>query len=159
MLCIRARAYTHLFVALSRENNKPEPNGIPSVRHMNHKNNDNRKILLVKNRMIQNRTRAPVGLLSGKQDQVAANASVHLCGRRQWVRWRMRDLIIKYNFVETNMVLMKWQVTFKRIHFVPTTSMECARSCFANLDAAGQFSDFCEIANEDDRILLDLAMR
>lgn len=62
--CVSMRERAHLFNSYSTLFNeittKPEPNGISLVRHMNHKNNNNkiirinRKIPLVKNRMIQN---------------------------------------------------------------------------------------------------------
>lgn len=58
LLCASARTRISPLLFIIRRsfrvNNKPEPNGISAIRHMNHNKNDNnnRKILLVKNRMI-----------------------------------------------------------------------------------------------------------
>lgn len=78
----------------------------------------------------------------------------HIVGRRSLSVRARKSRIMEYNLVETNMVLMKWQVTFERIYFLPMPSMEFACACNATSDAVGPLLGFLWNANKNGSILL-----
>lgn len=102
-------------------------------------------LLLVKNRIIQRRMRSSIGRLCGEYDHRAAircivgqDALIDSSMAQRRDGWHPDNKIQfcwnKYGFK------MKWQVTFERIHFLPTMprrSMECSTH------AARRFLDFC----------------